>query len=79
MSFLGERAGRLLQALEFANIDRLDELKSLLEQRAAASAAQARRGDIKDPVQPRDFGDPRVIDFFAFSRRTAFRSSGRGG
>ena len=78
MSFFHGKARQLFQAMEFANIDRLDELERLFERRADEGASQERGNRDTAPVRGRDFGDPRVIDFVAFARRTALRSSGQG-
>jgi hypothetical protein len=80
MKFLRGKTQQLLQAMDFVNIDRLDELDHLLEQREASS--EPCRGDAaadEISVRRRDFGDGRVIDLLSFARRTALASSGRGG
>lgn len=77
MSILRGKARQLFQAMEFANIDRLDELKNLLDRRDANRASRSAVDRDNAEVGRRDFGDPRVIDF-AFARSTALRSSGRG-
>jgi hypothetical protein len=79
MSFLLGKARQLLQAMEFANIDRLDELERLLEQRVTYRSSRDHGDQGHARVSRRNFGDPRIIDFVAFTRRTALRSSGRGG
>lgn len=79
MSSLRGKARQLLQAMEFVNIDRLDELENLLEQRVTYRSSRDRRDQDMSPSPRRDFGDPRVVDLVAFSRRAALGSSGRGG
>lgn len=77
MSFFRSKARQLFQAMEFANIDRLDELERLFERRADEGSSRKRSDRDTALVRERDFGDPRVIDFVAFARRTALRSSGQ--
>ena len=75
MNYFREKTQQILKAMEFANIDRLDELQELLEQHAEAAPP---KGPVGARVGERDFGDDRIIDFL-FARRTALRASGQGG
>jgi len=77
MNLLRSKAQQILRAMDFANIDRLDELQSLLEERAAARIPEPREA-VEDELCRREFGDDRIVDFL-FARRTALRSSGRAG
>jgi hypothetical protein len=79
MSFLRSKARQLFQAMELVNIDRIDQLEDALERRMSCCSPRDQYDRVGVTACPRDFGDPRVIDFVAFSRRTAFASSGRGG
>jgi hypothetical protein len=78
MKSLRGKTQQLLQAMDFANIDRLDELEHLLEEREASNLCRDDATAHGPSARRRDFGDARVIDFLSFSRRTALRSSGRG-
>jgi hypothetical protein len=77
MSFLRAKVRQLFQAMEFVNIDRMDELQRQLERRAAERSSHEKGASDSVLVRQRDFGDPRVVDFVAFARRTALRSSGQ--
>jgi len=79
MKVLRGKTQQLLQAMEFVNIDRLDELDRLLEQREASGPCGHDTRVDEASARRREFGDVRVIDFLAFARRAALTSSGRGG
>jgi len=74
MNYFREKARRIARAMEFANIDRLDELQELLERRAEAASPAL---PVDDRLSERDFGDERVVDFL-FAKRAALRASGQG-
>lgn len=75
MNYFREKTQQILKAMEFANIDRLDELQELLQQHAETAAPKAAASPRL--AGERDFGDERIIDFL-FARRAALRASGRG-
>jgi hypothetical protein len=78
MKSLRGKTQQLLQAMDFANIDRLDELEHLLEKHETSSLCRDDATVHGPSARRRDFDDARVIDFLSFARRTVLRSSGRG-
>jgi hypothetical protein len=80
MNLRPEKTQQFLQALDFVNIDRLDELEVLLERHQVSKVDQKIKAGVNlVSTRSRACGDPRVIDFLTFARGAALRSSGRGG
>lgn len=80
MKFLHEKLKQLSKAMEFVNIDRIDELETMLESRKVSAAAKTRAAVVRRVAyceRKRSSHEEQAKDFGSFAAPAMLKLSGQ--